>query len=270
MVGTYILPGAILYSNRFIFQGMLVSAILIVNTVLLVAPFLLRLRKKGSLNFQKKSPLFLAAFIFFLNILLLTARTFGWFSSFRWNWEGKIVSTIIALVFITLWPNLSWKNVGFTIPKQGTWSRVLIILSGSVLFYAIINYTNNPMAPDLETFLFQGTMPGIEEEIVYRGILWILIAQALPQSTRRFWGADVSWSLIITTILFALVHGVSVDQHFNIAIYPWSIIWTGITGFFFGWIRAYSGSLLPAIVLHNGMNLVIQTILLLLSLLLWQ
>ncbi|MCZ0704179.1 membrane protease YdiL (CAAX protease family) [Natronobacillus azotifigens] len=167
------------------------------------------------------------------------------------------MSSIISLVFIALSSKLSWKDIGFTVPKQGTWSRVLIVLSGSTLFYALIYEASTP---SLETLIFQGTMPGIEEEIVYRGILWVLIAQALPQSTRRLWGADVSWSLIITTILFGLIHGVIVDQHFNISIDYWAIITTGISGFFFGWIRAYSGSILPAIVLHNGMNLLIYTI----------
>ncbi|WP_272953883.1 CPBP family intramembrane glutamic endopeptidase [Gracilibacillus saliphilus] len=51
---------------------------------------------------------------------------------------------------------------------------------------------------------------------------------------------------IITTLLFAFIHGITFGNHLSVIIDP---------GFVLGWIRANSGSILPAIVLHNGINL---------------
>lgn len=66
---------------------------------------------------------------------------------------------------------------------------------------------------------------------------------------------NINWSLIITTLLFALAHGVTFTNELDFVFDPVNLINSGVIGFFIGWIRAYSGSIIPAILLHNGINL---------------
>lgn len=255
-VVVYLTVVALLHNKVFLFQGILSWGVWLAISLLLLGPFVwLGYRSKRDINIKKLMLLlFLAACIMLVELLLLLAPSLGWLASLNWNWQGKLASFIFGLMIVTLWSRLSWKEIGLSKPKSGSWLRVGSILAGTTAFFVISGSGSESMGIDLETILFQGTMPGLEEELIYRGILWVLIAQALP-GTRKLWKADIGWNLIITTVLFSLVHGVTFDNSLTFVFDPAVIIFTGVAGFVIGWIRAYSGSILPAVVLHNGINL---------------
>lgn len=105
----------------------------------------------------------------------------------------------------------------------------------------------------VETVLYQATMPGLEEELLFRGILWALIDRALRRRT-VLWGAQVGWGLVITTLVFGLAHGVVVDEHLGLSFAPSLVVATGVFGFVAGWVRARAASIWPAVVLHGAVN----------------
>ncbi|WP_156822851.1 hypothetical protein [Gracilibacillus lacisalsi] len=41
--------------------------------------------------------------------------------------------------------------------------------------------------------------------------------------------SKVGWNLIITTLLFAFIHGITVDNRLSVVIDPTSLIFTGIS-----------------------------------------
>ena len=254
-IGLYLLVLALVTDGAFLSRGFINWGIWIAITVFFLGPFIwIWNQRNPSISVKKSLTLLcLSGVILLVNLLLLLSPRLWWFANLHWNWQGKIISLVAALVFIQLGFGQSWDEMGFTLPRPGSWVRIISIFAGAAVIFAI-GSSENPGGIDLETVLYQASMPGFEEELIYRGILWVLIAQALP-GTKKLWDANVGWNLIITTFIFALVHGVTFDNNYSLIISSSNLISTGMAGFVMGWIRAYSGSILPSVVLHNGINL---------------
>lgn len=258
LVGAYLTVMMLLADNTFIFQAFLIWGSNLAIAILLIGPFVwMNNRKKHDLDIQRSTRLLsLVVFIFFIELLMLLSGYHINFFELDWNWPGKLLSLSIAVMFVALWSGLSWRDIGVTAPRRGSWLRVCIILGGTAVFWILAASAGEQTTNiNVETILFQATMPGLEEEFIFRGILWVLIAQALPGS-RRLWGANVGWNIIITTLLFAGIHGISFDDNLSFIFDPAILIFSAVSGFILGWIRAYSESIIPAIVLHNGINLI--------------
>lgn len=254
-IGLYLIGSALINDGAFLSRGLVNWGLWMAITTFLLGPFvwICNQRNPGISGRKSLTLLCLAGVILLINLLLLLSPRLWWFANLHWNWQGKLISLAAALVFVQLWFGQSWEKMGFTLPRPGSWVRIISILAGAAVFFAV-GSSGNPGSIDFETVLFQASMPGFEEELIFRGILWMLIEQTLP-GTRKLWNANAGWNLIITTFIFALVHGVTFDNDFSLIINPSSLISTGAAGFVMGWIRAYSRSILPSVVLHNGINL---------------
>ena len=101
-----------------------------------------------------------------------------------------------------------------------------------------------------EYFLFELSMPGLDEEIFYRGIGLALMNRAFGKS-RGLFGAKIGWGLIIISVLFGLVHGVYLTEQMKLKIDLFSGLLTTFSGFLLGWLRERSGSLVLPIAAHN-------------------
>jgi hypothetical protein len=170
------------------------------------------------------------------------------FSSLEWNWTGKVFAIIASLVFIGLWRGITWREIGFMGLRKGSWLPfIVLVLLSFVVFLSI--YTKD-VPTKVETLLFQLTMPGIDEEIVFRGILLVLLNRAFGTPWKVL-GAKVGWGWLISSVLFGLIHGIGFTGsqfQFQFSLVP--IIKAIIAGLTIGWLRERSGSLYPAIFLH--------------------
>lgn len=170
------------------------------------------------------------------------------FSNLEWNWTGKVFAIIASLVFIGLWHGISRREVGFTGLRKSSWLPFIgLVLLSFVVFIAL--YTKD-VPTKVETLLFQLTMPGIDEEIVFRGIMLVLLNRAFGTPWKVL-GANVGWGLLISSVLFGLIHGIGFtgsQLQFQFNLVP--IIKASIAGLTIGWLRECSGSLYPAIFLH--------------------
>jgi membrane protease YdiL (CAAX protease family) len=132
--------------------------------------------------------------------------------------------------------------------RKGSWLPfIVLVLLSFVAFLAL--YTKD-VPTKVETLLFQLTMPGVDEEIVFRGILLLLLSRAFSTSWKLL-GANVGWGWIISSVLFGLIHGIGFTGsqfQFQFSLAP--IIIASITGLIIGWLRERTGSLYPAIFLH--------------------
>lgn len=195
----------------------------------------------------------LAAVVALTEVLLLTAPNLAVHAPLDFNWQGKLVSLAVAAIFVALWSGLSRREVGLTVPGWSGWWPALAVTGAALLFWAAVAGQSPPFPEaTAEAFLFQATMPSLEEELVWRGILWALVLQALPR-TRRFGGQG--WALLVTTLGFGLIHGLVFDAHLVPALDPPLFLFSGLAGLALGWIRMRSGSILPAMAAHSGINL---------------
>lgn len=272
LVGLYLFGVALFFDPTFIFSSFLTWGGNIAIATVIVGPFVwLMNRKKGRKEAQQSySLLGLVALIFLIYTLLTSSGApLNDLFQLEWNWIGKLIAFFVGVATIALWPGISWKEVGVTAPRKGSWLQVFkflapifaFILIASVLLTVFFNQQSLDMTLDqrgtnmiVETFLFYAIIPGLEEELIFRGLLWVLVAQALPGSTRLS-GVEVGWNFLIVTLIFATFHGVTFDANLNFVFDPLYIILAGIGGIYFGLIRNYSGSLIPAIIFHNCFHL---------------
>ena len=99
------------------------------------------------------------------------------------------------------------------------------------------------------TILFQITMPGLDEEIMFRGVLLGLMCSCL-RNDGPIWRNPAN---LITSILFGLVHALNVDGGY-VSFSISSLIWTGMIGYGLGYMTLKTRSILLAIVAHNLCN----------------
>ncbi len=167
----------------------------------------------------------------------------------NWNWEGKIYGVIWGVVAYFIFRRLFNDYDFFTVKqnKQGLKSAlkvVAVIISISILGGVVKDRDFN-----LETLIFQISMPGIDEEIMYRGVLLGLMCSALR-------GCGVAWrnpAIIINGVLFGLVHALSISDG-ALQFSTMNFVWTWILGYGFGYITIKTRSILLPMLTHNLYN----------------
>ena len=166
-----------------------------------------------------------------------------------WNWDGKIYGVICGVVAYFVFRRQFADNNFFTLKqnKEGLKSALKVVIA--ILSIAILGGIVNDNDFNPETLLFQISMPGLDEEIMYRGVLLGLMCSAL-----RAGGA--TWrnpAIIINAVLFGLVHSLSLGDcalQFNSV----NFMWTGLLGYGFGYITIKTRSILIPMLTHNLYN----------------
>lgn len=167
----------------------------------------------------------------------------------NWNWDGKIYGIACGVAMYFIFRRQFNENNFFTLKqnKEGIKSALKFVVV--ILSIAILGGVVNEKEFNLETLLFQISMPGIDEEIMYRSVLLGLMCSAL-----RTGGA--AWrnpAIIINAVLFGLVHSLTLGDgalQFNSV----NFIWTAILGYSFGYITIKTRSILIPMLTHNLYN----------------
>jgi membrane protease YdiL (CAAX protease family) len=192
------------------------------------------------------------------DLLLRTVPAPIFFQELRWNWFGKLVDFSAAVVFVVFYKGLSRKEYGITLSlEKGSLKLIVLSTLGSIFLTTLSGIGGEFHLPSRETLLFQLTMPGLSEELIFRGILLALLNKTCG-TPWKLWGANLGWGAIITTLLFGLVHGLSFSPSYEFQFNLGAILATGAAGFFFVWLKERSKSLLPGILAHNLSNVITQ------------
>jgi uncharacterized protein len=169
----------------------------------------------------------------------------------RWNWSGKLLATI-ALLGIAAIPRFGWQRAGITLRQARGAAQAWILFSALAVFiFAMAIYFGGGRS-DWETILFQWSMPGIQEEIFYRGVLLLVLNEAFTARV-RIAGIQLGWGGILATVAFGLIHslfygadGVSFDAlAFAVTAGPALLLL---------WFREKTGSIVLPVVAHNVAN----------------
>ncbi|MHB1688116.1 MAG: CPBP family intramembrane glutamic endopeptidase [Ignavibacteriaceae bacterium] len=113
---------------------------------------------------------------------------------------------------------------------------------------------------DFDTVMFQLTMPGIDEELAFRGIMIGLLSQILVDNITIKKLKFGNPSILITSTLFGLLHALNLDKNFNISFDLIIFLWTFSMGFVMGWVFVKSKSILFPIIIHNITNVIMVLI----------
>lgn len=157
-----------------------------------------------------------------------------------------------VFLVIAFLPRFGPAKVGLTL-RQGPGLRTPLLVFFSLLgvfFYFAVSDTNG-MA-DIETIAFQWTMPSLDEELFYRGVLLLVMNEAFSRRANVM-GAKIGFGGLLTSLLFGLAHGFGyADGNFSFDLMVFTM--TGIPSLLLLWLRERTGSLLLPMLAHSAAN----------------
>lgn len=195
-----------------------------------------------------------AAVLFFLNDAVLT-RFYGLLPDLaegEWNWTGKVLALVITLAMASH-PAFGWQRSGLTLKqKPGSLRSALIVGALLVGLFTYFALSSDDGAASAETYAFQLTMPGLEEEPFYRGILLLALNEAFRGRFRAL-GIEWGWGAFLSSALFGMGHAFGFeDGGFSFDVMTFAL--TAAPSLILVWLRERTGSLLLPIILHNFGN----------------
>ena len=171
----------------------------------------------------------------------------------HWNWLGKVLALAVAL-FVWWRSGLSRDDIGLTMRQRAGSLLPAVLVVALIFAFAWTYEALRPDGTDLSTerLLFQAIMPGLDEELVFRGLLFAFFIRTfgnggeIPRASRWWAGTSV-------TFLFAAGHGLSVAQG-TIQVDWHALIESGTIGAGLLWLRVRTGSLVMPVLAHNLSN----------------
>jgi uncharacterized protein len=224
--------------------------------VLLQAAVLLGLAAAGALAapraFRWRWMAFALLLVIFHDALLL--RLYGLVPALvpgRWNWSGKLLATIAMLAIAAL-PWLGWRRCGITWrqARDSGWAWVIFGVLASLIFCMAFYFGDG--RSDRETILFQWSMPGIQEELFYRGVLLLALNEAFRART-RIAGIELGWGGVLATVAFGLIHSLFYGAE-GISFDALAFAVTAGPSFLLLWFREKTGSIVLPVLAHNVAN----------------
>jgi membrane protease YdiL (CAAX protease family) len=176
------------------------------------------------------------------------------FPELRWNWLGKVFTIASAFAFLAILAKIDRHEVGLVWHQRRGSLLPALLMVGVICAVswgqAIFDGEASNLSP--ERVLFEAIMPGLDEELVFRGVLLTLFVQAFGEGRPIFKGRFGISELAIT-LLFGAAHGLHVS-HCIPALDAESFIVTGAIGGALMWIRQRTGSLVLPTLAHNLSN----------------
>jgi uncharacterized protein len=166
-------------------------------------------------------------------------------------WQGKILQIVWPILFILIYRRLSFSDIGVTMKINPGSFRPILFMTLFILLSPIKDIAFGYHRPaNIEWLLFMMIMPGLSEELIFRGVFQSLLNRSFGKPW-KLWGAQIGFSIILTSLIFGIEHIPTIDKARNICFMT-PIRWEPFfVGFGLGWIRERSGSLLPCIIVHG-------------------
>lgn len=167
----------------------------------------------------------------------------------RWNWAGKVYSVLLSggvIMALRLKP----ADVGL-VARQRNLRSSLVATAVLIALSCALGFIFRPPVPSAETIAFQMTMPGLAEELAYRGVAPALLLGLWAGAKMP---AGIPWAVVFATgAVFGIWHGLDfTDSRPSFDLLSASFPFIG--GIAYGWLRFHSGSILLPIVAHAAGN----------------
>ncbi|HUK13911.1 MAG TPA: CPBP family intramembrane glutamic endopeptidase [Thermoanaerobaculaceae bacterium] len=171
----------------------------------------------------------------------------------HWNWSGKVLSLALSAIVIAAL-RLSPAAVGLTF-RQRHVKAGLIALVAFIAWGAGLGLLFRPGVPTAETLAFQATMPGLAEELVYRGIAPALLLGLMRKKAPV---EGTPWAVILaTSVAFGAWHGLNLS-HGRLGFDVMSALFPFLGSIPGGWLRFETRSLVFPVLAHGLANLAFQ------------
>jgi membrane protease YdiL (CAAX protease family) len=193
-----------------------------------------------------------------LNIVLDDIPRVGIFRHLHWSWQECILSTAWPFLLVALVPGITLASIGVTSRFRSGWLKPsfvagLLALAVPAVFFIL----GARRKLDAGSWVFLMIMPGLAEELVFRGVFQSLLNRVFGKPWRLA-SAEFGWGLIISSVLFAGANGlIAVDAQLHAYIVLPAAIAPFMMSLVSGWIRERTDSVWPSVIGHNLSNVVI-------------
>ncbi len=175
------------------------------------------------------------------------------------RWYSRIAQFATgAVIAFALWKRhrlLDAKGLGLTLrqsPGSLKWSLLGIVLLVALGLMPGGMDTGSGDVPGPLGWLYHLTLPGIEEELMYRGLEVSLLSAALGGTAKA-----IGWAAVMATMVFALAHGIFPSGG-QIGVNVFMIGYVAAAGTILMAMRLRSGSLLLPAAGHNLIGLAMR------------
>jgi hypothetical protein len=207
------------------------------------------------------SLLALASAALYLGLIYILATNTVFFKHSDQNWLGKIAAISMLLALYAALPQRIKQETGIQqLPHPTHWGTTLIITLATLVFFVLCS-TLLPILsahlchrPTAQALGFAATLPGIDEELAFRGILLALLVSVFGKPW-RIMGISVGWGAVAVTSLFGFAHGFEAAAQGA----PWLItalisLISSVMGVLLLWLKEKTGSIWLGVVIHNLAN----------------
>jgi hypothetical protein len=182
--------------------------------LLILAPLFFLARRSNKDGFHPAAALHFVL-IYLVSNALTQSLAIPVFEGQNFNWVGKGAATLFLVLCTCFLPGFRREQFGLTGNIQWAGARPILALCAVYFLvrFGLYYFSGEASAAvDLETVLFQATLPGLHEELLYRGVLLGLLGAWLVRPSWRFAQVDFGWPAVITSLLFGLDHGITAYQ----------------------------------------------------------
>jgi hypothetical protein len=205
------------------------------------------------------TPLLYAAIIYLLaSILTDSLSSITLFKGQQFNWVGKAVALVVEIILAFSIPGFTRQAFGLT---KIEWTDTTSILAVCAIYFFIrlsLYYFSGSAGTEIhiEQFLFQATLPGLQEELLFRGILLGLLQKVFQHPVWKVWRLRFGWAALITSILFGLSHGIGFNEDHTLHINAFAFFRATFDGLLLALLAEKTKSVFPSVVYHNLLNLI--------------
>lgn len=239
---------------------MVETLLTMISIALIILALLILVQRKAVLAYPTLLALFFAVF-FIDNLVIALANRFSflqlipnkiWEGFLICGWSGKLYSVACMMLFLYLTRGILGRNdVGLTFHQNPGAILPACLATSFLAAWAFVAGISSPKGKfDLSTLTYLAIMPGLNEELVYRGILLAILGKMFPENLKLL-GAPFRWGIIVTSLLFGLLHGFWLDNNLAVHIELIALRNATISGLVFAWLRARTGSLVMPIMAHG-------------------
>lgn len=207
----------------------------------------------------KKNLVLLFIALFVASALLLIIPRIQPLQGNMMNWQGKTLTILFALACYYHAGYPLKKEYGFTFRiNNKVWLPFLIFTLAGFAFNYFVSGLPEEKA-DLNYLFFELTMPGLSEEMIYRGVL-LGILNVVFISRVNVFGTGIGWAVPIQSLLFGLANALYFDGNSQLQFHIPAFTVTFSLGLIMSYLKERGQSIIPAILFHNIYNATLSII----------
>lgn len=240
-----------LSSNLFqiaVFETVFISGLILAGAAIL----------KGKVQWLWLLPVPILAFCSKTLMFEAGAGTFGDWIPGRYNWEGKLLATLLWLGVIAVLFRHKLDAVGLTFQQNGPFKNIAFGIAALTAICTALwstYYFPGVKAEPLPDMLYQATMPTVEEELWFRGVMLAMLIFGFTQKQNDHASAAATMiAAVIVSFHFWGVHSIGSDGDWGVVFNAWFNPVAGIYGLLWVAVRIGTGSLVLPMLLHCWAN----------------